>query len=109
MIVLLLVRFLAELGLLAALGWAGWVLPDRTLLSVLLAVALPLLAAAVWGFWVAPRAGRRLADPLRLGVEVVLFGAAGVLLLAGGAPVAALALVAAYLVSVPSRGHEPAR
>jgi hypothetical protein len=42
------------------------------------------LAALVWGRWVAPRATRRLEDPARLGVEVVLFAvAAGGLVIAG--------------------------
>ena len=101
------VRFLAELGLLAALGWAGWALPDSTALSVVLMVVLPLLAAVAWALWVAPRAGHKLPDPLRLAVELVLFGGAVVLLLVTGAPVAAGALATGYLVSVPSRGHEP--
>ncbi len=40
-------------------------------------LVLPVLAAVVWGVFVGPRAVRRLADPARLGVEVVLFAAGG--------------------------------
>jgi len=96
-------RFLAELGLLTALGYVGWVLVEGpALLRVLLAACLPLLAAAVWGRWVAPRASRRLEDPARLAVEVVLFAGAVVALAVLGSPVAAALLAAAYLVGAPA-------
>jgi hypothetical protein len=111
MAALLALRFLAELGLLAALAWGGWHADDDTALRLLLAVGLPVLAALVWGRWVAPRAPRRLNDPARLAVEVTLFTAA-VLLMLAGEPTAttgiwAIALATAFLVSVPARGHEP--
>ena len=113
MVVLLAVRFLAELGMLAALAWGGWHLTDSTVLSLLLALALPAAAATVWGLWVAPRARRRLADPTRLAVEVTLFAAAFLALQAGEASVQTMvvgvSLWAAFLVSVPARGHEPAQ
>ena len=85
MVVLLAVRFLAELGMLVAL-------------------------ATVWGLWVAPKARRRLPDPTRLAVEVTLFAAAFLALQAGeaslSAMVAGVSLWAAFLISVPARGHE---
>lgn len=73
---LLTVRFLTELALLAVLA----VVVSRTHGS--LAVRIPLAAVAVvaaatiWGLWIAPRAQRRLPDPWRLVVEIVLFGLA---------------------------------
>jgi RimJ/RimL family protein N-acetyltransferase len=82
---LLAVRFLAELGMLTCLAVGGWQLGGSVLVSVLLGVALPSVAAAVWGRWVAPRAQRRLPDPARLGVEVILFGLA-LLVMVGAAP-----------------------
>jgi hypothetical protein len=113
MVVLLAVRFLAELGMLAALAWGGWHLTDTTPFSLLLAVALPAAAATVWARWVAPRASHRLADPARLAVEVTLFAGAFLALQAGGASLPAMlvgvALWVAFLVSVPARGHEPDR
>jgi hypothetical protein len=110
MAALLAIRFAAELGLLAALAWAGWSLPESTALSLVAAVLLPVAAALVWGRWVAPRASRRLSDPARAAVEVLLFFVAFVLLtrsepqpdtLAWG-----LGLLAAYLVSMPARRVE---
>ena len=108
--VLLAVRFLAELGMLVCLGIGGWQLGDSLLASVLLGVVLPLVAAVVWGRWVAPRASRRLRDPARLGVEVTLFAAA-LLAVMGAQPspamaVFGLAVWAAFLASIPSRRHE---
>jgi hypothetical protein len=112
MMALLGVRFLAELGMLACFAVGGWHRGGSVAGSVALAVALPLAAAAVWGRWIAPRAPRRLRDPARLGVEVVLFAVA-LLLVLGAEPapamtVVGLAVCAGFLVSLPSRGHEPA-
>ena len=96
------VRFLAELAMLVALAYVGWRLAgDIQVLGAVLAVLLVGLAAAVWGRWVAPRSETRLEDPTRLGVEVVLFGAAVAGLLVVGAWLAALLLAAAYTVSSP--------
>lgn len=72
------VRFATELVMLALLGVAGARSVDGVAWAVLLAVALPLAAAAVWGLALAPRAPRRLPDPARLVVELVLFAATAV-------------------------------
>jgi len=109
-VVVLGLRFLAELGLLAALAWAGWHLTGSTALSLVAAVVLPLLAAGVWGRWVAPRARHRLKDPARAAVEVVLFMTAFVLLTRSEPHPDtigwALALLLVYLVSLPARRME---
>jgi len=107
---LLALRFLAELLLLTSYGVGGWALGDtvRNLASALaLAIALPLLVALVWGRWVAPRASRRLPDPARLGVELLLF--AGAMALLGGVVrtptgvVGGLVTLGLFLVSMPAR------
>lgn len=95
-------RFAAELGMLAALAYVGWRSADGGLPGVVLAVALPVLAGSVWGRWVAPRASKRLTDPARLAVELVLFGATVIGLVAvGAAATAPVALGLAYAVSAP--------
>ncbi|HEU5044515.1 MAG TPA: YrdB family protein [Nocardioidaceae bacterium] len=111
MILLLAVRFLAEVGMLVCLGIGGWQVGGSLLASLALSAVLPLVAASVWGRWVAPRASRRLRDPARLGVEVTLFAAALVAVM-GASPSPAMAIVglavwAAFLASIPSRRHEP--
>ena len=110
MAVLLLVRFLAELGLVAGLAWGGYHLGHRAgvVPGLVLAVLLPAVGIAIWGRWIAPRAPRRLRDPQRSLVEFVLF-AGTFMLLTGSDPdaiPAALLLVFAYLISMPSRHVE---
>ena len=108
MAVLLTIRFLAELGLLVALAWAGWHVWDSVLASLLLVVLLPAAAAVVWGLWIAPRARNRLADPWRAVVEGALFFGTFVLVTRSDASAVgpALLMLAAFLVSMPSRRVE---
>jgi len=96
----LVVRFLLELCALAALAVSGWQAPGPWAVRLVLVVLLPVLAAAAWGRWVAPKAGHRLADPGRLGVELVVIGAAAVGLVLTGYPWWAVALAATYAVNV---------
>jgi hypothetical protein len=101
------IRFLAELGMLAALAWGGWFLGGDIALSLVLALLLPVVAATVWSRWVAPRARHRLTDPARLAVEVVLFVAAAYVV-ANAEPhpesiAFGLGVGAAFLISMPAR------
>jgi Protein of unknown function (DUF2568) len=88
--VLLTVRFLSELALLAVLAWAGAGASLPLAGRIVLAVVAPLVAMAIWGLWLAPRARRRLRDPLRLLVELVLFAVAAAALALTGPVVAAV-------------------
>ena len=96
--------------MLGCLAYGGWAVADDVLVSTALAIALPLAAALAWGRWVAPRAARRLEDPRRMGVEVALFTVAVLVLVLGdpGATWFGVATWAAWLVSSPARGKEPA-
>jgi hypothetical protein len=87
-------RFLCELAMLAALAIWGSQAGDSTALQVVLAIGAPALAAVIWGICVAPRAPRRLPDPARAGIEVLLFGAAAAGLVAAGHAGAGIALAA---------------
>jgi len=101
--VLAVIRFLAELGMLAGYAWVGFRISDPIAVSVVLAVLLPVLAGTAWGLWVAPKSERRLADPARFAVEVTLFAAALLGLVEVGpqpqALVYAVVLWIAYLAS----------
>ena len=46
---------------------------------------MPLIAAAIWGRFIAPKAPHRLEDPVRAGLEIMVFGAATVALVSAGA------------------------
>ena len=93
--------------MLVALGWAGAEIGSSRPVSVALAIAIPLMAAMVWGTWVAPKASRRLADPARLMVELVLFAAASVGLALVGYPLlaAVFAVVTAVNIAVLRLSH----
>jgi hypothetical protein len=80
-VVVLLVRFLSEIG--ALLAFTLWGFSESGWFGVL----PPIAAAAVWGRWMAPRSSARLPDPRRLVAEIVFFGAAASAFAAAGAPV----------------------
>jgi hypothetical protein len=95
-------RFLAELGLIAALGYVGWrILDDQPAIALLVALVLAAAAATIWGAWVAPKSEHRLEDPARLAVEVALFAVACAALAVAGNGIAAIVLGLAYAVSAP--------
>jgi hypothetical protein len=79
--ILLLIRFVAELSMLAALGLWGVKTGKSVVMKAVLAVGAPTLAALLWGLFVAPR--RRIQHPfgLNIVVECLVFGAAGLALL----------------------------
>lgn len=110
MTALLAARFLLELALLAGLAVGGWTLAEAGWAKVLLAVALPVAAATLWGLLVSPKAKVVTPLPVRILVEVVLFGTAGLMLwLAGLATFAIVLLVleAVVLISLLATGHPP--
>jgi hypothetical protein len=90
----LLVRFLVELAMLAALGYWGFEIADGAAQWVL-GLGAPLAAAVIWGLFIAPRATYEVSKPVWIGLQVVLFGLAALALssVASGALVAAFAAV----------------
>ena len=84
--------FLTELSALAALGFWGWSVPAPGVVRVLVAVAAPVVAAVLWGLFAAPQAPVSV-PVLAVLVKVLVFGGAGLALVATGHPRLALALV----------------
>jgi hypothetical protein len=106
--VLLTVRFLTELALIAVLVWTGLGASLPLAGRIVIAVAAPGLAMVIWGLWMAPRARRRLADPLRLAAELVLFAvAAAALALTGPVLAAVVFAVIAMGVAILLRAVAP--
>jgi Protein of unknown function (DUF2568) len=87
---MLTVRFLVELATLAALAVAGASANVGLGWQIVLAIGGPVLLAVIWGLVMAPRARRRIADPARLVVEIVLFLLAALALALAGHVVAAV-------------------
>ena len=92
------VRFACEIGAVVAAAVWGADVTDGAV-SVIVAVVAALSACAVWGLWVAPKSPRRLADPARAGVELVVFGAAVAALCVAGHVAWGVALAVAAVVS----------
>jgi hypothetical protein len=100
-------RFVLELLALAAFAYGAAHLTDGPIRLAVGAIAV-LAAATVWGVLVAPKSTRRLRDPARLVVEIAFFAAAGGALVAVGALVLGLTLVAAGVANaVLLRLHRP--
>lgn len=87
--VVVLIRFAAELVVLAAVAAWGAQLTDGPMRWVT-AVSAAVAVAAVWGRWIAPKSNRRLADPARLIVEGAVFVVAGAAALAVTPPSVAI-------------------
>lgn len=83
-------RFLTELALLAGVAWLGALLGHGGWPSVVLAILAVGIVVVLWGRLIAPRANRRLSDPARLIVEIVLFAGTAAGLAALGHPIVAL-------------------
>jgi len=90
-------RFSLELSALAAVAYWGWSEHGGVWRWVLV-VAAPLAVAALWGKTIAPKAKRRVRDPWRLVVELVVFGGAVAALLDADQPVLASVLGSAVAV-----------
>jgi hypothetical protein len=71
--VILTVRFLMELSLLVAVAFWGFHAGDGPT-AWLLGLGAPVLVGVVWGAFVAPKAKRPVSVPVRLVIELVLFG-----------------------------------
>lgn len=73
------VAFLLEIGMLAALGYAGFQ-ADKPLTKWLLGLGLPLVVIIIWGLFAAPNSNQRLDQPFRTILELALMGLAAFLL-----------------------------
>ena len=87
-------RFVLELCALAALAHWGWHTASGVL-QIVLAVGAPALMVVVWGRYMSPKAPHRVDDPVRIVLEVVIFGAAVAALFASGETTLGAAMAAA--------------
>lgn len=93
------IRFLLELGILGALGYWGFNSGDSTWMKWTLGLGAPLLAAVVWGTFVAPKATVVLNTPVKLLVELAVFGLAILALYRTGQTNLAAAFGVIYLIN----------
>jgi hypothetical protein len=91
--------FFAELGMLAALGWWGFVAFDGGLRWVV-GPGLPLAVSVVWGLLLAPRATRPLPRPVQSVVRMFLLLGGAVALFSVGATTLGVAQAVVALVGI---------
>src|SRR5512143_799699 len=89
--------FFAGLGVLAALGWWGFVTYDGALTWVI-GIGLPLAVATFWGVFLAPRASRPLPRPAQVIVRMFLLLGGAVALFSVGATTLGIAQAVLALV-----------
>jgi Protein of unknown function (DUF2568) len=104
-------RFFLELAALGSMAY--WGFTDRGGLGQwVLGLGAPLVAATVWGAFVAPKASRPTVDPVRLLLELAVFGSGVAALFAAGSTGVAVvlaALVVVHLALTFALGQRPER
>jgi hypothetical protein len=85
---------------LGSLAYGAWHLFDNIVLRLIAAGVAPAAAVILWGRYVAPKARRRLPDPLRLLPELAVFGSAAAALVAAGQAVLGIGFACVVAISV---------
>jgi hypothetical protein len=80
----LLVRFLLELCMLAAVGYWGFKSQSSWGMKILFGIGLPVLIAVIWGYFMAPRSTHRLSGVPFTVMDIILLGSGAVALYASG-------------------------
>lgn len=84
--------------MIAALAYWGFTLDQPPVWRLVAGIGAIVVAVLVWGRWVAPKSDNQLDDPVRFVVELVLFAATAVALMAAGQTVLAIVLISVYLL-----------
>lgn len=95
----LLVRFLLELCMLAAIGYWGFKVDSGWVMKIIFGIGLPLLIAMVWGWFLAPKATYPLHGISHLGLELILLGSGAAALFSSGRTNLALVYTAMLAVN----------
>ena len=80
----LLVRFLLELCMLAAIGYWGFKTNIGWVMKIIFGIGLPVLIAVIWGLFIAPKAIYPLSGVPHLVFALILLSSGAVALFAGG-------------------------
>jgi len=94
----LVLRFLLELTALAVTSYWGFASSSGAR-QWILGLGAPVVIAVVWGLFVSPKAKIELPRPARFAVELVVWAAAALALVAAGQAVPGIAFAAVALIS----------
>jgi hypothetical protein len=92
------IRFLLELSALAATSYWGFATASGVTQWVL-GLGAPIVVAVVWGLFVSPKAKVELRRPIRFAIELLVFAAAALALVAAGQTVLGIVFAAVAVVS----------
>ena len=95
----LLVRFLLELCMLAAVGYWGFKTNSAWVMKILLGIGLPVLMATLWGMFISPKAAYPLGAASHLTLELVLLASGALALFASGHPTLGWAYTLTLLIN----------
>jgi hypothetical protein len=95
----LLIRFLLELCMYAALGYWGFTTHSGWALKILFGIGLPVLIAVIWGIFMAPKSTRRLSGIPFTVMDIILLGSGALALYASGQTILAWMYAVVLLVS----------
>jgi hypothetical protein len=94
----LVLRFLLELSALTATAYWGFATASG-LTQWVLGLGAPALVAVIWGLFVSPKAKVELPRPAQFAIELLIFAAAAIALVAANQPILGIVLAALELVS----------
>src|SRR5215212_5393199 len=80
----LLIRFLLELSMLAAVAYWGFKTNSGWAMKIILGIGLPIFIAVLWSLFIAPKARYPLSGIPRLVLELILLGSGAMALFASG-------------------------
>ena len=95
----LLIRFLLELCMLAAVGYWGFKTQSSLTMKIILGIGLPLLLIVLWSLFVAPRAVYPLQGISHVVLSLILLGSGAVALFASGQATLAWVYVIVLIVN----------
>ena len=93
-------RFILELLALVALFLWGTSVSDDLPVQLVIGLGAPVIVIVLWSLFVAPKASRRLSDPLRLALELLIFTIAALSFGLASGPVVAVMYGLAVAISL---------
>jgi hypothetical protein len=72
--------FLLELSVLVVFSYWGFHIKNNLILKIILGIGTPILVAIIWGTFIAPKASLPVSIPVRILLQLIIFGLATAML-----------------------------